>query len=297
MTWKEVFSHTFKALRETHEPCPQAYFPDAAMVKTCRSDDSDFCLEVVARQWLTEAQMQHAAERYRLGRSRSGKTIFWMIDETGQVLDGHIGSSWVSQMLQRRYPDLLTGIPTFHCLFGLHLVTLGTGSQCAAMPKALHSGACPQREQSASKVCLIESERSAVILSEIYPEYIWLAWVYDANLTIDKLEPLSGHRVVLYPRASEAKEDFTFCSEIASQARESYHLDITVSDILELHATPSQKARKIDLIDFLFEGKPSGSQLTQPSLTVREGFGPLSKPLANRWQEDVTAPPVALSLR
>ena len=257
MTWKEIFSHTFKALRETQEPCPQAYFPDAAMVKSCRSDDSDFCQEVVARQWLTEAQMQHAAEQYRLGRSRSGKTIFWMIDEIGQVLDGHIGSSWVSQMLLQRHPDLLSGIPTVHCFFGEHLVTMGTGSQCAAMSKALHSGACPQREQSASKICLIESERSAVILSEIYPEYIWLAWVYDANLTIDKLEPLSGHRVVLYPRASEAKEDFTFCSEIASQARHLFNLDITVNNILEHQASPEQKARRIDLFEYISEANTS----------------------------------------
>ena len=229
MTWKEIFSHTFKALRETLEPSPQTFLPDATMVKSCRADDSDFCQEVVASQWLTEVQMRRAAERYRLGKSKSGKTIFWMIDEVGQVLDGHIGSSWVSQMLQHRYPDLLSGLPTLHCLFGLHLVTMGT-------------------------VCLVESERSAVILSEIFPQYTWLAWVYTANLTIDRLEPLKGHRVVLYPRASETMEDYTFCSEIAAQARSLYALDITVNDILERHATPSQKAKNIDLVDFIFEG-------------------------------------------
>ena len=242
MKLKEILSPSFKDFRKPHKPIVVVDY------------ESDCCQEVVARQWLTETQMQHAADKYRLGRSRSGKTIFWMIDEIGQVLDGHIGSSWVSQMLQRRYPDLLTGIPTFHCLFGLHLVTMGTGTQCAAMPQArLHSGACPQFDQSASKICLIESERSAVILSEIYPEYIWLAWVYDANLTIDKLEPLTGHRVILYPRASEAKEDFTFCSELASQARSLFGLDITVNDILEHQASTDQKARRIDLVDFLFE--------------------------------------------
>ena len=246
MKLKDILSPSFKDFRKPHKPIVVVSY------------DSDFCQEVVARQWLTETQMRRAAERYRLGRSRSGKTIFWMIDEIGQVLDGHIGSSWVNQMLQRRYPDLLTGIPTFHCLFGLHLVTMGTGTQCAAMPQArLHSGACPQCDQSASKICLIQSERSAVILSEIYPEYIWLAWVYDANLTIDKLEPLTGHHVVLYPRASEAQEDFIFCCEIADQAYHLYNLDITVSDILEHQASPNQKARRIDLVDYIFEASTS----------------------------------------
>lgn len=245
MKLKEILSPSFKDFRKPHKPIVVVDY------------ESDFCQEVVARQWLTETQMRRAAERYRLGKSKSGKTIFWMIDEIGQVLDGHIGSSWVNQMLQHRYPDLLTGLPTFHCLFGLHLLTMGTGSQCAAMPKALHSGACPQREQSALKICLIESERSAVILSELYPEYIWLAWVYDANLTIDKLEPLTGHRVVLYPRASEAKEDFTFCSELASQARHLYNLNITVNDVLEHQASPEQKARRIDLFEYISEANTS----------------------------------------
>ena len=35
--------------------------------------------------------MAHAAERYRLGKSKKGKPIFWMIDERGIVRDGRIG--------------------------------------------------------------------------------------------------------------------------------------------------------------------------------------------------------------
>ena len=35
------------------------------------------------------------------------------------------------------------------------------------------------------------------------------------------------------------------------------------------------------------QGSPASSHLTQPSLTVREGFEPLPKPLANHWQGDV----------
>lgn len=223
MKLKEILSPSFKDFRKPHKPIVVVSY------------DSDFCQEIVARQWLTETQMRRAAERYRLGRSRSGKTIFWMIDEIGQVLDGHIGSSWVNQMLELRHPDLLSGIPTEHCFFGEHLLAMENGS----------------------KVCLIESERSAVILSELYPEYIWLAWVYDANLTIDKLEPLTGHRVVLYPRASEAKEDFTFCSELASQARHLYNLNITVNNVLEHQASPEQKARRIDLFEYISEANTS----------------------------------------
>ena len=41
------------------------------------------------------------------------------------------------------------------------------------------------------------------------------------------------------------------------------------------------------MLGFFMQGSPASSHLTQPSLTVREGFEPLPKPLANHWQGDV----------
>ena len=117
MRISEIMTPSFRELRKElgiHEE------RKGSMVELCRSNDSDFCREVVARGWLTEEQMAHAAERYRLGRSRSGRCIFWMIDETGRVYDGHIGNSWVSAMLKAREPELLKDWHTEHCLLGLH---------------------------------------------------------------------------------------------------------------------------------------------------------------------------------
>ena len=52
--------------------------------------DSDFCHTTVESGWLTTEQMTHAAMHYKLGRSRSGETIFWMIDEWGKALTGDV---------------------------------------------------------------------------------------------------------------------------------------------------------------------------------------------------------------
>ena len=54
------------------------------------STESVFCKAVVKCGYLTEEQMQRAAERYRLGRSRDGGVIFWQIDEEGRTRDGKI---------------------------------------------------------------------------------------------------------------------------------------------------------------------------------------------------------------
>ena len=208
--------------------------PAKAVVQV--SADSDFCREVVARGWLTEEQMAHAAERYRLGRSKSGRCIFWMIDEMGRVYDGHIGNSWVSAMLKAREPELLREWHTEHCLLGLH---------------QLKNEKIKELKNKTS-VAVVESERSAVILSEVFPEYVWMASVYPMNLNVGTLQALCGHRVVLFPPTDETGETFLAWVEIADQARRVLHLDVSVSTVLEERATEEQKRRKIDLVEYLW---------------------------------------------
>lgn len=88
MKLKDILSPSFRTFRKPRRP----------MVVVDSS--SDWCRKMVSDGLLTEAQMQHACERYRLGKSRSGKTIFWMLDELGRVLDGHLGDEWVTCLLR-----------------------------------------------------------------------------------------------------------------------------------------------------------------------------------------------------
>ena len=115
MKLREILTPSFTALRQELGILERR----RPMVEECRADDSDFCQEVVSRGWLTEEQMHHAAERYQLGKSRSGRCIFWMIDRQGRVRDGHIGDQWVTEMLKARAPQLLGHWHAEHCLFGL----------------------------------------------------------------------------------------------------------------------------------------------------------------------------------
>lgn len=234
MKLSEILTPSFKPRRR-----------DSLVVPTV---DSDFCHEAVARGWLTVEQMRRAARRYRLGRSRSGRTIFWMIDESGFVRDGHIGHAWASQMLKQREPELLKNMHTEHCLFGLHLLS---ETQIASN--------CPQISSSVKNVaeerpaCIVEKERSAVVLSELFPKQVWLAVSYLQNFTIDRLEPLTGHRITLFPATDPMMNTYVSWLDIADQARRAYQLDITVSSLLEDKATSEQKMRCIDLAEFILE--------------------------------------------
>ena len=142
-----------------------------------------------------------------------------------------IGSGWVSTMLKQRYPECSRYIRPEHCLFGLHLAS----------------------EDEQRPVAIVESERSAVILSELLPKQLWMATAYPSNFNLLSLAPLQGRRVILYPRTDAAMEHYLAWLEIADQARRKYQLDITVRNFLEEQATPEQKEREIDLWDYIRE--------------------------------------------
>ena len=267
--------------------------PRPTLFEECRSDDSDLCHELTDRYGFTPEEMHRAAERYHLGRSKSGKTIYWMIDELGIVRDGHLANSWVSQMLKSRCPSFLQDWYPHHCLFGQHLLTqCGSREKTQAGPlmvpaylseratggavKSSHIGedldgvdasfssflCAEEKDRMGFKgvsplerlmpVGIVESERSAVILSEARPELLWMAYSYPLNLTVDLFEPLQGHTITLFPRTDPNQDNYYAALEFADQVHRRYHLDFRVSSLLEDNATPAQKSAEIDLADFLF---------------------------------------------
>ena len=242
-----ICPYTFKALRR-QLGLPERREHEPGMIDAARSNDSELCREMLTVYGLSEEQMLHAAERYRLGRSRSGKTIYWMIDETGAMLDGHIGSapvgeefssSWVSTLLKRRYPEAASLVPFPHCLFGLHLL----GETMNQDPLTMNQ-----------RVCVVEREPAAVVLSELYPDSLWLAYVYPANLLVERFKPLEGRRITLFPSTDPSGDEYFSTLELADQVRHHYPtIDLSVSSILEDHATAEQKQRGIDILNFLFE--------------------------------------------
>ena len=227
-----------------------------------QSCDSDFCRAAVANGYMTSEQMQEAAQRYRLGCSRSGGVIFWQIDTLEQICDGKImyyrpdchrdhqrHPQWVSNLLKRqflgRFPEMAPWMPeTHHCLFGTHLLSLADGADDADV---LNTNLTNN-----TNLAVVEAEKTAVIMSAHYPQYLWLAAGGLTELTAQKLFPLRRHRIVLFPDTDTDQTAYKRWYAIAQEARRLYGLDIHVSSLLERRATAAQKQAKIDLVDFLF---------------------------------------------
>lgn len=124
--------------------------------------------------------------------NRGPAVVFWMIDEQQRVhdaklmaysCDGHRVQGWGNSMRaicekSKMGPQLQQ---TEKVLFGLHLLPCN-----------------PDKT-----VCVVESEKSALVCACRYPEYLWLATGGCGNLNASKLRPLMDRKLVIYPDSGE----------------------------------------------------------------------------------------------
>lgn len=151
------------------------------------------------------------------GVNHGPAAVFWMIDEQQRVhdakliaytADGHRVPCWGNSMRcicwnAKAGPQLQE---TEKVLFGLHLI-----------------GRYPDKV-----VCIVESEKSALVCACRYPEYVWLATGGCGNLQASKLRPLMDRKIVVYPDSGEYQK---WCDRM----KESGHRHYTVVDMLEAY--------------------------------------------------------------
>ena len=212
-----------------------------------QGQDSSFHRSVVAAGFLTAEELQAASEIFHLGTTKDKRVVYWQIDAEGRVRDGKLMAyderchrvkpgehdtqssvSWAG--FEFRQCGLLDkNWEATHCLFGLH--------QLNSRPDAM--------------VCIVEAEKTAVICSQKFKDSIWMAAGGMEQLNVDKLRPLVGRQVILYPDTDPEGETYKKWYDIAWRARCELELDIAICDVLEKNATPEQKEAKIDLVDFI----------------------------------------------
>jgi hypothetical protein len=178
------------------------------------------------------------------GGNGLGATIFWEIDYTGTVRAGKIMR--YNANTGHRDKDKIPAVDWVHhyykldnthikqCFFGEHLLV---GVQNVE----------PLQSQS---ICIVESEKTAIICSHFFPQYTWLATGGKSSLKNRNFEPLLGKgKVVLYPDT----DAFTLWNELVPQIKASYpDLDIRCSSLLQRRASEQEIMQNFDLADYLF---------------------------------------------
>lgn len=138
-----------------------------------------------------EEKVKEVFNSYRIGTSKNwkGGTVFWLIDNENKIRAGKIllldritckrikepfpHISWVHKKLK---------LETFNlsqCIFGLHLIHLK------------------------KKVAIVESEKTAIIMSLFLPEFTWMSTGSKQNFKSNLLAPLKNKEVIAFPDKGE----------------------------------------------------------------------------------------------
>ena len=230
------------------------------------------------------------------GRVHDGKVMYYLPDcHRNKSKAAH--PTWVSSLLVRREKVASRQNTTSHCFFGQHLLGHTEFIGHTDITEITDYMNVTQKEQKSQKyfvhtksvcekgcalsnhklqnsniklqtskfklqrnkpvVCVVEAEKSAFILSELYPDNIWLAAGGLGEVQPDKFRALRGRKVILFPDTDPDGIAFQRWTEAANQVMQASFWEesppIRVSSILEEHATEEQKERKVDLVDYLFE--------------------------------------------
>ena len=199
-----------------------------------------------------------ALKRYRVGGTPDGATLWWQIDEQGRVhtgkamqynpLTGHrvkeqgFPVNWAHRMRLYGEPSELV-VP--QCLFGEHLAPLlSSQGGKTAMPEYSPLGEI-------EGAAIVESEKTALILSLVKPDTVWLATGGKANLKASMLAPLIGLEVAVYPDADALSDWYARIVEMNRTLGTRLHIPTWYYNLMD---HPEAIARGLDLADILLGG-------------------------------------------
>ena len=251
-------------------------------------------------------------QRFQIGTStywnKAGACVFWLIDEQGRKRGGqvklfdeafhtvkyvdHTGrkrtrTSWVHAALayhdkqqQQASPEWLTAYieqaEFAPCLFGLPQLVSAPNDQ---------------------PIAIVEAPKTAVLCTPYFPQFIWLAVIGRSYLNAERLAPIKGRSIVLFPDVSKDGRDYQYWQGKANNLRQQ-GFSVIISDRLEHLATDATREKGYDLADYVlneWNGYPPNWNLpsTKPAAVQSASTNqPLRDVLAQCLQLPVDAVPL-----
>jgi len=208
-----------------------------------------------------ETLTMQAVKAYKIGTStaRPGANVFWYVDDSQRVRGGKImlydattGKrqsffSWSHSRLK------LDDFNLKLCFFGDHLL----------------------RSNPSKNVGIVESEKTAIISSLLFPDMVWLASGGKSGLNPYKFESLRNRTVFLFPdltKPGDKESCFELWSKDVDRIKGIIPGVFEVSDYFESRATDQEKESGSDLADYILFNN------WRPENEGNEGNEPLQKP-------------------
>jgi len=158
-------------------------------------------------------------------------TVFWQINNKEQIqgakimlYDRHTGKRIKEPYNHINWLHKAINDPNFtlrQCLFGLHQIN----------------------EDYQKTIAIVESEKTAIVMSIFLPDFIWLATGSKGNFKFELLEPLKKRNIVAFPDKGEYNNWLNKATELSG-----FNFKISVSDLLE----QTEFENGFDLADYYF---------------------------------------------
>jgi hypothetical protein len=107
-------------------------------------------------------------------------------------------------------------------------------------------------------IAIVEAEKTAIIASICFPEFVWLGSNSKTWLKVERLQRLENRQVILYPDA----DGFDLWQSIATDARR-LGLTVKASRLVEDFATDEQRDGGYDLADYLINQQSEINELNE----------------------------------
>lgn len=178
-----------------NKPKPKPDYHSLELFQKSILDSTQNNFKYFLKRLFSKEEANMAILKYHIGTSKKYKeaTIFWQIDQyenihAGKIMlydkntgkrvkssDGKSDIHWVHKIKSIGHFNLE------QCLFGLHLII----------------------ESNQQTLAIVESEKTAVIMSVFKPQYIWLATGSKHGFKKDMLQPIKSFKIVAFPDKGE----------------------------------------------------------------------------------------------
>ena len=267
-------------------PAPIYSIPDEVFSRSIGHYDKNQLARLLSQQ-LGQSVASELLQRFHVGTSARwpGACVFWYIDEQNRKRGGQIklfGPDWHTA----KKSNGKSKTSWVHSALTYRLEKGETGTQERPLPDWLvdynQCGECspclfglPQLLTAPvdMPVAIVEAPKTAIVCTAYLPDFIWLAVGALSYLNAERLRPIRGRKIVLYPdlnayydRVNEQGQAVKGWLSRADELRANgFHVE--VSDFLEQRATDEQKQAGLDLADFLLQQTPE-PDTTGPALSL-----------------------------
>lgn len=221
-------------------PKPISYHEHNLVAKSGRNFKHNNFIQFV-KSTFGEEETKKIILKYLIGTSKKwkGACVFWQIDNNENVRHGKI-MLYNSVTGKRRYKNekkkenpyvfsvskelKLNDFKREQCLFGLHLIN----------------------ETESKSIAIVESEKTAILMSIFKPEYVWLATGGKSLFKYPYLKILRNYKIIAFPDKTEYSDWDNLANELNNLG-----FNITVSKWIE-----NKNCKKgTDLADILIQEK------------------------------------------